>query len=254
MEFGFEVVEGAEEHRLGGHGEFGRAEFELAVVGEDHVFDEEPELGRKGVAGRGGVELGDFFLEEALRYRDVADELAFEGVVEGVAPGELADFAYVVEDGAGEEQIGIDFGVEGRGGEADAGQMEDMLEEAPDPGVVEALGGRGFEELGAKGWVVEEGEDEAAEVGVAEGLDVGAELGGHGGDVVLGGGDEVGGVDLGGGGETHPGEGDLELALVLGDLALDFDIAAGGAGLKGAGEVVPHAGFELAGLVGEGDC
>ena len=74
--------------------------------------------------------------------------------------------------------------------------------------------------------VVEEGEDEAAEVRVGEGGDVAAELGGHRGDVVLGGGDEVGGVDLGGGGEAHLGEGDLELALVLRDLALDLDVAA----------------------------
>ena len=55
------------------------------------------------------------------------------------------------------------------------------------------------------------------------------------------------------GGEAHLGEGDLELALVLRDLALDFDVAAGGAGLEGVGEVFPHAGFELAGLVGEGE-
>ena len=192
-------------------------------------------------------------MEQALGYGDVADELAFEGVVEGVVPGEFADFADVVEDGAGYEEVGVDFGVEGRGGEADADEREDVLEEAAEPGVVEALGGGGFDELGADGGVVEEGEDEAAEVGVAEGVDVAAELGGHGGDVVLGGGDEVGGVDLGGGGEAELGEGDLELALVLRDLALGFDVAAGGAGLESFGEVFPHAGFELAGLVGEGE-
>jgi hypothetical protein len=176
----------------------------------------------------------------------VAYELAFEGVVEAAAPGELADFADVVEDGSGDEEVGVDFGVEGGGGEADADQVEDVLEKTADPGMVETLGGGGFEELGAQGGVVEEGEDEAAKVRVREGGDVAAELGGHGGDVVLGGWDKVGGVDFGGGGETHLGEGDLELALVLGDLALDLDVAAGGAGGEGVGEVFPHAGFELA--------
>ncbi len=106
---------------------------------------------------------------------------------------------------------------------------------------------------GAQGGVVEEGEDEAAEVRVREGVDVAAELGGHGGDVVLGGGNEVGGVDLGGGGQAHLGEGDLILALIFRDLALDFDVAASRAGLEDVGEVFPHAGFELAGLVGEGE-
>ncbi len=200
-----------------------------------------------------GVELGDFFLEEALGDGDVADELAFQRVVEAAGPGELADFADVVEDGAGDEEVGVDFGVEGCGGAADADEGEDMLEQAAEPGVVEALGGGGFEEGGAEGGVVEEGEDEAAEVRVLEGGYVAAELGGHGGDVVLGGGDEVCRVDFRGGGEAHLGEGDLELALVFRDLALDFDVAAGGAGLEDVGEVFPHAGFELAGLVGEGD-
>lgn len=51
LEFGFEVVEGAEEHRLGCHGELGAAEFQLAVVCEDHVLDEQAELGRKGARG-----------------------------------------------------------------------------------------------------------------------------------------------------------------------------------------------------------
>jgi hypothetical protein len=51
LEFGFEVVQGAEQHGLGGHGKFGAAEFQLAVVGEDHVLDEETELRREGLRG-----------------------------------------------------------------------------------------------------------------------------------------------------------------------------------------------------------
>jgi hypothetical protein len=54
-------------------------------------------------------------------------------------------------------------------------------------------------------------------------------------------------------GEAHLAERDLELALVLRDLALHLDVRAGGAGGERVGEVVPHAGFKLAGLVGEGE-
>jgi hypothetical protein len=141
-----------------------------------------------------GVEEGDFLVEQALGDGDVADELALQRVVEAGAPAELADLADVVQDGAGDEQVGVDFGVERGRGQADADQAEDVLQKAAQPGVVQALGGGGFDELGAEGGVVEEAEHEAAEVRVAKGGDVAAQLGGHGGDVELGGGDEVGGV------------------------------------------------------------
>jgi hypothetical protein len=269
LEFGFEVVEGGEEHRLRRHGKLGAAELELAVMGENHVFDQDAEAGWEllrgvlrgvvrgrrglGLGGCGGVQEGDFFVEHALADGDVTDELAFEGVVEAGAPGEFADFADVVEDGAGEEEVGVDFRVEGRGRQADADEGEDVLEEATDPGVVEALRGGCFEKGGANLRVVEEGEDEGAEVGILEGGDVAAELGGHGGDVVLSGGDEVGGVDFRVSDGTHLGDGDLELAVVPGDLTLNLDVAAARAMLEDVGEVVPHAGFELAGFVGQGE-
>jgi hypothetical protein len=48
----------------------------------------------------------------------------------------------------------------------------------------------------------------------------------HGGNVVLRGRDEVGGVDLARRGEAHLGQRDLELALVLRDLPLHLDVAA----------------------------
>jgi len=102
--------------------------------------------------------LGDFFLEKALSYRDVADELAFESVVETTVPGEFAELADVVEDGSRNEEVGVDLGVEGSGGEAEADEMQYMLEETTDPGVMEAFGRWGFEELGAEDGVVEEGE------------------------------------------------------------------------------------------------
>ena len=51
LEFGFEVVEGAEQHGFGGHGKLGAAEFELAVVGEDHVLDQDAKLNGESPRG-----------------------------------------------------------------------------------------------------------------------------------------------------------------------------------------------------------
>ncbi len=96
-----------------------------------------------------GVELGDLFVEQALGDGDVADQLAFERVVEGGAPGEFADLADVVQDGAGDEEVRVDLRVERGGGEADADEAEDVLEQAADPGVVQTFGGGGFKKLRA---------------------------------------------------------------------------------------------------------
>ena len=84
------------------------------------------------------IEKSDFFVEHALGDGNVADELAFEGVVEAGLPGHFADLSDVVEDGAGDEEVGVNFGVERGRGEADADEGEDVLEEATDPGVVKA--------------------------------------------------------------------------------------------------------------------
>ena len=110
----FEVVKCAEQYGFGRHGELGGAELVFAVVREDHVLDENAEL-----VGEWGEGL-DFFAEHALGDADVADHLAFEGVAEAGLPAELADFADVVQDGSGDEEVGVDLGVEGGGGPADA--------------------------------------------------------------------------------------------------------------------------------------
>ncbi len=43
----------------------------------------------------------------------MAEECALDGVLEGGVPGELVDFADVVKDDAGEEQVALEDGVVG---------------------------------------------------------------------------------------------------------------------------------------------
>ncbi len=189
-----------------------------------------------------GSRARHFLLQHALGDADVADELAFEGVAEAGLPVQLADLADVVQDGAGDEQVGVDLGIERRGGEADADEREDVLQQAADPGVVQHLGGGSRAVGSGDRGVVEEGEDQALEVGVGEARDVAAQLVPHLVDIEVGDGKIVGGVDLGLGGEAQLLQRDLELALILRDLALHLDVAALGAGCDGVGEVLPHDG------------
>ena len=120
-----------------------------------------------------------------------------------------------------------------------------------DPGVVKHLGGgSGAVGLGDRG-VVEEGKDEALQVGVGEAGDIAAQLVPHLVDVEVGDGKIVGGVDLGFGGEAQLLQCHLELVLVARDLALCLDVAALDAGGDGVGEVLPHDGGHGAGLVGK---
>src|ERR1019366_5506917 len=188
--------------RFRGHGQFGRAELVLAVVAEDHVLDQHAQLLRE--TGQGG----DLLAQHSLRDGDVSNHLAFEGVAEGGSPAQFAHLADVVEDGAGDQQVRVDLGVEGRGCAADAHQGDDVLQQASDPGVVQHLGGGSGAVGCANGLVVEEGKDEPAQVCILEGIHVAAEFGPHFVDVEPGGGNEVRRVDLGGRGQAQLANGD----------------------------------------------
>ena len=95
-----------QEQSLGEDRELGAAEFELAVMAEDHVLDQAAELGREA----GGEVIGD----DAQADLHVAEQAAFGGVGEAAGVFEFGDLADVVEDDAGEEQVGVDAGVVAR--------------------------------------------------------------------------------------------------------------------------------------------
>ena len=101
-----------------------------------------------------------------------------------------------MQDRAGDQQIRVDFGIERRGGTADADQRQDVLQQAADPGVVQPLGRGGDAKRGADGSIVHEGEDQGAQVRALEVVDVAEQFGLHLVDVELRRRDEVGGIDL----------------------------------------------------------
>src|SRR5580700_8362054 len=92
-----------QQQRLGKHGQLGRAEFVLAVVADDEMFEHGLEFRRK--AGYQG-ELG---LQHLKFDHHVAEKLASRGVGEGAVVRQLMNLADVVQKSAGEEKVAIDL-------------------------------------------------------------------------------------------------------------------------------------------------
>ena len=99
--------------RLEGHRQLGAAELVGAVVADDHVLEPQEQLGRERLARQLGAPL-DLLREHLHAHDQVPDELALVGVGEGPVVGQLVDLADVVEEDAGQEQVAVDLGVEGR--------------------------------------------------------------------------------------------------------------------------------------------
>jgi hypothetical protein len=146
VELGVEVVEEMEGDGLKGHGEFGAAEFILAVMADDEVLEPQQQFRREFFLGE-SFGLGDFVFDGADDHDDVADELAFVAVAEFAVVSELIDFAGVVQEGAEEEQIAVELGIERSDDAADFHQTDDVGQEAAAVGVVVFDSGGGGGEL-----------------------------------------------------------------------------------------------------------
>ncbi len=88
--------------------------------------------------------LSMVFSTSAIAHLDVAQQRAFDGVVEADLPAQFADFADVVQDDAGEQQVAIEDGVVGGDAVGQSEQTDHVLQQAAEPGVVELPGGWGF--------------------------------------------------------------------------------------------------------------
>ena len=78
------------------------------MVTQHDVLDQHTELRRKpGNSGK-------FFFDHDDAEGDVPDQLPFQGVVKGGAPAQFLQLADVVENGAGQEQVAVDFGIVAR--------------------------------------------------------------------------------------------------------------------------------------------
>src|ERR1017187_1612768 len=186
LHLGVQVVEEVEHQGFGNHGELGRTELQLAVVREDHVQDQQLEFGRE--VGQGV----DGFFYERHAHLNVAQQAAFDGVLKADLPTQLADLADVVEDDAGEQQVAVEERVVGRDAVGQGAEADDVLQQAAQPCVVELLGGGGFAVGLCEGRIIEYRAEQKFEVGVGEAVDAGEKLAPEGGNVIGGGGQQVG--------------------------------------------------------------
>ena len=128
---------------------------------------------------------------------DVAEQRAFQGVFEAGGPGQFADLADVVQDDAGEDQVAHEHGVVRHDAVGEADEADHMLQQAAEPGMMELLGGGSLDEGFADGGVGQDGGDQPLQIGIGEAgygcFEFLPELG----DVVGGGGQQIGSVELG---------------------------------------------------------
>ena len=99
--FGVHVVHIVKDEGFADHGKFGRSEFVLAVMADQKMLDDGFEFGRKTFnrvhEGSDGFEFED----------DVTEELTFGSVADGAVVAEFIELADVVEDGNGQQQVGV---------------------------------------------------------------------------------------------------------------------------------------------------
>src|ERR1700733_6654067 len=157
---------------------------------EDHMqhqrFEPRREIGQAvdGFLDHGGADL------------DVAEELAFERVFEAGLPSQFADLADIVKYDAGYNQVAHQHGVVRNDAVGQADETDDVLQQAAEPGVVQLLGSGGFDEGLAEGGVSQDGSNEALEVGVGKAGNGCFEPAPQLGDIVSGGGQQVGAVEF----------------------------------------------------------
>ena len=135
-ELGVEIVEIVEDQGFTDHGKLGRAEFVLAVMTDEEMLEDDFEIGRKAGDGVHGFVDGFEF------HDDVAEELALYGVADGAVVAELVEFADVVENGGGKQEIEVELGIMRGGKLGETAKAKDVLEEAAEISVVHDFGGR----------------------------------------------------------------------------------------------------------------
>jgi len=194
---GIEIVEIVEDEGLADHGELGGAEFVLAVMADKEMLDDGFEFWRETFDGVHGFINGFKF------HDDVAEELSFDGVADGAVVAELVEFADVVEDGGGKQEIEVELGIM-RGGElGEAAKTEDVLEEAAKIRVVHDFGGRRALVFRGDGGVRKDGGNKLFQPGIGNGGREFLKLRVKLGDISLGGGEKIGEIDFLGLGQAN---------------------------------------------------
>ena len=165
VHLGVKIVEVVEQNRFGNHRQLRRTELQFAMMAQDHVLDQHAERRRKVRQRR------QLLLDHRDANGDVPYQLPLQGVVEAGAPAQLLQLADVMQNGAGQKQITVDFGIMLRSQLADADQRDHVLQQTAQPGMVEALGGRSLAKGRGEDRIVEKGAHQRLQGRIGEAVD-----------------------------------------------------------------------------------
>jgi len=187
FEFGVEIIDLMQGDGFGCFGNDGGAKFVRAVMGDDEMEKMEAHLfgGRLKIGP--GVELGLKFAPEGIDEFDADGDVTeeFAAFVEGDVEAVFGDmifpkFAAVVEQGAGEQQVAVEHGINRGESVGGAHHLRGVFDETAASGVVNEAGTCAASETGAEFFEKKPGQsaetridqrgDEAQDVGVIGGL------------------------------------------------------------------------------------
>ena len=147
------------------HGQLGRAEFILAVMADDEMFEHRLQRLRKA---RDERNLG---LQHFQLNHHMSEKLALGRVGERAVVGKLVNLADVVKKGASKQKIAIDLRIVFAGQIAGAEQRDHVIEQAADVSVMQALG-RGSAAISRRDFrIVHEGLQQGFQMSVLKGSD-----------------------------------------------------------------------------------
>ena len=127
----------------------------------------------------------------------VPHQVAVDGVVEAPLPLQLDGLGQVMEEEPHEHQVPVERGIQRQHELRELQELEGVLQEAADPGMVDADGGRGLLEAADQRVVPQVLLRQGHHPGVPHGAEDAAELREHPFDVLAGGGQEAAVADVG---------------------------------------------------------
>ena len=157
-----QLVEGVDDERLECLRLLGTSVLERAVVRGNEVDEVHLELARESGDRPGAL------VDELAGQHDVPDQPSLVGIGEPVAvAGQLAYLSEIVQEASGGDEVAIELRIVIADAPGELEHRERVLAEPARPGVMDGLRGRRQPEGGAQLGVVEESEQQVADVPVA---------------------------------------------------------------------------------------
>ena len=181
----------------------------------------------------------------------MADKLTAVAIAEGTDVSQLPGLGDVVQEDAGDDQVAIEAGIKFADGVGHLDGVERVLQQAADEGVVEIHRGRRLAHLVHELLVVEIGLHERGQITVLNAVQQLAQPLAHLVDVFVGVGDEVGNFERAIFGGPALLDDELEIVLIVLDVAANFEKTGLGHGAENITGGVPHARGDLRSAVGQ---